>query len=259
MRKLACLCLLFVFFAGSLSAQVVSDPEQIRDLSMSLKIVSGIQLDHSSDHDIMSGFGVEAEYFHNRKWSVYVSALSCFSLDDALSNDDFSPFKNTGYIDLAGGYSLLSFEKSREIDKRVTYSKGGYMGDTIYWVKNKIEDISKNNLLVRGGLRTSGNSIYEYRYANFAEDYENDEFHGLKFANYNYKVISPFLGVEYRISSGYSYVIRKEYHHTSQQISIFADVFLTSFLDDNVEIYNPDGPGTVFPGIVSDDPEGMYL
>src|SRR6056297_4051548 len=74
MRKIAVLCLLSLFFAGSLSAQVVSDPDQVRDLSVSLKMSLGAIMGNDMDMPTVVGVGAEAEYFHNRKWLIFASA-----------------------------------------------------------------------------------------------------------------------------------------------------------------------------------------
>ncbi len=259
MRKIAVLCLLSLFFAGSLSAQVVSDPDQVRDLSVSLKMSLGAIMGNDMDMPTVVGVGAEAEYFHNRKWLIFASAQNLVSIE-SIGDDDISLFKNHGYFDLAGGFSLMNFEKSRESQKKVSLKRGSYMVDTLYWVKNDINDITKHNLLLRGGLHVKANSIRNHRYDTLANGRSLYDYGYRRVVNENYRMSSPFLGVEYRFTKGYSYVIRREFHNASSQISIFADVFLTSFLDDNVEVNNANSSGTFFPGIISDEETGdLYL
>jgi hypothetical protein len=258
MKKIAFYCLLCALFAGNLSAQVVSDPDQVRDLSLSFKTSVGYTSGAYGDMPFGFGVGFEAEYFHNQKWLIFASAQN-LSTVDFLEYDYYSFFKNNGYFDLAGGLSLFGFEKSKNRSKKAAIKRGSYGVDTLYWVENDINDITKHNILVRGGIHIKGNSIYDYRYSDLSEGINLIDYGMREIMNDNYRVTSPFLGVEYRFTKGYSYILRRDYYGAAQHFSIFADVFLTSFLDDNVELNDRTASGTFYPGIISEDNSGELM
>ncbi|MGM0625731.1 MAG: hypothetical protein ACQES0_07630 [Bacteroidota bacterium] len=256
MKKIACLFLLSALLAGSISAQVVSDPEQVRDLSLSLKTNVGFMLGVDMDMPVVYGVGAEVEYFQNRKWLLFASAQNLTSVFGILEGDGTTFFKDHGYFDLGGGYSLMSFETSKEKKKKITVKKSSYLVDTLYWVKNDINDITKHNMLVRGGLHITGNTITNYSSSELAQGQDIYDYGTENLLNQNYRVLSPYLGVEYRFTKGYRFILNREFNGYTEQYSIFADVFITSFLDDNVEFNSETSSENIRPGIVREDHTG---